>query len=129
MIKQRDMIRSQQMTDSYRKHRKEVHQEGSFVFDFDSEEIIEEFTYWFIITNKFPYDAITQTHHMLAPKRFFGTPKEMNDNERVELEDIKEQLVERYDGLWENLGHKRSVPAHFHIHLFEWKHCDDNPIL
>ena len=113
------------MIDLYRKHRECNVQDGSFVFDFNKEVIIQDYDYWVIITNMFPYDVITDTHHLLVPKRFFGTPKEINTVEREELESIKEGLADRYDGMYENLAHKRTIPAHFHIHLFLWKHTDD----
>jgi len=78
-----------------------------------------------IITNRFPHDAVLRKHHMLVPKRFFATPREIDQDERAELMDIKENLNGEYDGLFENLPHKRSVPAHFHIHLFLWAHVED----
>jgi len=98
----------------------------NFVFDLENEEIVREFTYWVIIHNAFPYDGVLQQHHMLVPRRFFSTPKEINSKEREELEDIKEILIGEYDGVFENLAHKRSVPVHFHIHLFLWRHIQED---
>jgi diadenosine tetraphosphate (Ap4A) HIT family hydrolase len=77
---------------------------------------IKEFTHWRIITNNYPYDAITQVHHMLVPKRHCKEDA-LTDSERAELLTLKEDDLDEYDFLLESNRHKRSIPAHFHIHL------------
>ena len=112
------------MIEKYRAHKEATGDFSRFIFDLENEEIVKDFESWVVIRNKFPYDGVTRTHHMLVPKRYFATPREMNAEERRELEEIKLSFGEEYDGLFENLSHKRSVPSHFHIHLFSWKHRD-----
>jgi len=119
----KDITRTPEMDERYKKH-KENNDLSSFVFDLDKEEIIKDFKFWVVITNAFPYDGVLSTHHMLVPKRYFAESRDMNSEERNELENIKDKVGETYDGLFENFTHKRSVPVHFHIHLVEWKHWD-----
>ncbi len=127
MKNQRDMIRTQETVDRYRKVQAKRNNQETFVFDLEKETVVQEFTHWVIIKNDFPYDVVLDRHDMVVPRRFFSDPSEMNSQEREELEEIKTKIVGDYDGLFENLRHKRSVPAHFHIHLFLWKHIEDKP--
>jgi diadenosine tetraphosphate (Ap4A) HIT family hydrolase len=79
-------------------------------------ETITEFSHWRIIANNFPYDAIAAVHHMLIPTRHTKEAA-LTPDERAELLQLKEQNLDAYDFLLESNRHKRSIPAHYHIHL------------
>ncbi len=82
------------------------------------EKRIHDFKYWFIVENRFPYDMVFKTHDMLLPMRKVCVRAELNPEEKAELETILEYYVEpRYDLFFENTQKRRSVMAHYHIHL------------
>lgn len=79
---------------------------------------IQEFRYWRVIDNRFPYGTIFETHHMLLPKRIVANRHELTDEERNELEVIVEYYAQPlYDSLLENFSSRRSIHDHYHIHL------------
>lgn len=80
-----------------------------------SEEHIREFQYWRIVNNRFPYDKIYQTHHLLIPKRKFALESDMWLRERDELTRLKQTLP--YDQVLENTMHNRSICDLYHLHL------------
>lgn len=77
---------------------------------------LEEFLYWRIVENIFPYDVIAATHHMIIPRRHI-TERELTPEEMEELQHIKETFLQRYDHIIENTYHMKSIPTHFHLHL------------
>jgi diadenosine tetraphosphate (Ap4A) HIT family hydrolase len=94
-----------------------VSRRGSDTFRFDwKSELKEEFAYWVIIPNNYPYDAIFAKHDLLVPKRYFCEAEDMTEDEYNELLEIKSQLAEKYSSLFENLRNWRSV-KHYHLHL------------
>lgn len=78
---------------------------------------------WAIVENEFPYDRITQVHHMLVPLRIFMHEWMMTTAERKELNGIMDRLGRDrvYDSIMYNLPHNRTVPQLFHYHLFKFK--------
>jgi diadenosine tetraphosphate (Ap4A) HIT family hydrolase len=81
------------------------------------------FKHWKILKNIFPYDRIAEEHDLLIPKRHFSEETEMTTEERKELIFLKTQALakkKKYDMVWENFSHMRSV-AHYHIHLIRSK--------
>jgi len=79
------------------------------------------FTHWKITVNDFPYDTIASTHHMIMPLRHV-TEGELNEEERAEMIDIKNQFINpHYDNIIESTPQNKSVPAHFHLHLIVGK--------
>lgn len=81
------------------------------------------FTHWKIIKNIFPYDRIAEHHDLLIPKRHFRKESEMTMEERKELVFIKTKKLskqKKYDCIWENFPHIRSV-EHYHVHLLFFK--------
>ncbi len=83
----------------------------------DERETIEEFKYWRIVENLFPYDAIARVHHMILPKRH-ASDDELSSEEKEEFDSIKESYIQQtYEFLIEPMRHRRSIPAHSHLHL------------
>ena len=81
------------------------------------------FVYWKILKNMFPYDRIAEHHELIIPKRHFKNEADMTPEEREELVYIKaHQLAKdkKYDFIWENFTHIRSV-EHYHLHLLSFK--------
>lgn len=82
------------------------------------EKRIHDFKYWFIVENRFPYDMVFNTHHLLLPMRKVCNRSELNQEEKTELETILDYYVEpKYDLFFENTQKRRSVMSHYHIHL------------
>ncbi len=85
-------------------------------------EPLKKFKYWKITGNKFPFDKVAKTHHMLLPLRH---TKEIDftEEERQELLEIKhsEDIQNEYEFLIEATHKIKSIPAHFHIHLLVTK--------
>jgi hypothetical protein len=85
---------------------------------------LHEFTYWRIIDNKYPYDAVTSVHHMILPKAH-KIETALSDEEVSELYEIKTtHLNEHYGFVAEALPKHKSIPGHYHLHLFVPKLID-----
>lgn len=81
------------------------------------EEIFAEFEHWKIIPNRFPYDLVASTHHMIIPRRHI-VEGELKSDELRELSQIKyTYLNDKYDFILEPTVGKKSIPQHFHLHL------------
>jgi len=91
-------------------------------FDFANETIVQEYRYWYIIKNRFPYDTMVRVNDMLVSKRAVSTFKELKADEITEYSQILEELTESksYDARIENFPHVKSVTQHIHIHLVCW---------
>jgi diadenosine tetraphosphate (Ap4A) HIT family hydrolase len=82
------------------------------------ETVIIEFNLWKIINNEFPYDKIASTHHMIIPKRHTNGD-DLTEEELNELTTLKAgYLNEQYHMLAEALPKRKTMPSHFHLHLF-----------
>jgi len=80
--------------------------------------VIAEFTYWKVVENKYPYDAVTLRHDLLIVKRHVGSDKELTQAEREELLELKETtLNDTYTFIMEALPRNKSIPGHHHLHL------------
>lgn len=119
-----DIRRTQEMTDRY-SHERESMPDYAQVHHFDPsvDSVIREFEHWYIIENNFPYDRITNTHHILAPKRVFGRFEDATQIEQDDYRSILKTLEceQFYDSLQINFSKDRSVCAHYHVHLIVWK--------
>jgi diadenosine tetraphosphate (Ap4A) HIT family hydrolase len=82
----------------------------------DTQSITQEYEYWVIMKNAFPYDRYFTKSDMLALKRH-ATEADMTPEERAELTKIKPELAETYDHILENLPKQQSIPGHYHVHL------------
>ncbi len=86
------------------------------------EPILQRFTHWFLIDNRYPYDAAFTTHHMLLPYSRVSHRNELNEAELRELKEIFTYFVEpNYDVILDNTTKRRSVTDHYHIHLLTYK--------
>lgn len=79
---------------------------------------IKQFEYWKISQPKFTFDRIAELHHMLLPLRH-TTELTLTDKEQKELLEIKHSpdVQEAYEFIIEASHKKKSIPAHFHVHL------------
>ena len=87
----------------------------------EDEPRLKEWKYWFLIENRFPYDDVFETSHMLVIK---GPAQEVYDltiSESHELLQIRKTLKEDYDAIMDNLPHRRSVPTRYHVHIVKFK--------
>ena len=103
--------------------RYDAHINGTHIIPDDPDELIADFVHWKIIKNKFPYDAIFSTHHMIVSKRIFSSLEEATEAEYTEYLTIKKKLDADgfYDLLLENFHKNQSKPKHCHIHILVWK--------
>ncbi len=83
----------------------------------DEKEMLQTFTYWQIMPNRFPYDKVAKVHHMLVPLRH-ASWTELTAEELAEFEEIKRGYVDsHYQYMVEATSSLKSIPAHFHLHL------------
>lgn len=87
---------------------------------FLDEEWLQQWRYWVLIENKFPYSAAFKTHHLLIPKREVSK-KDLTNNEQLELGRILDELSEQYDCYLVNFESKQSILHHYHVHLMTYK--------
>ena len=84
-------------------------------------QTLKTFTRWRLIDNKYPYDAVAKTHHLLVPIRHTDG-SEITSDERDELELLKNtQLNSDYSFILETLPGTKSIPGHYHLHLIQPK--------
>lgn len=81
-------------------------------------DTLEEFTYWRIVDNSFPYDLIAETHHMLISK-VHATERELPKEAHEELLHIKNRCLQQYDLMTMSLPKNLSIPQHVHYHLIK----------
>jgi diadenosine tetraphosphate (Ap4A) HIT family hydrolase len=90
------------------------------------EEIpLNVFNYWKIFPNKYPYDAVSDNHDLLLPKRHVANYQNLSKEEVEELISLKESyLNQNYTYLIEAMTKNKSIPGHLHYHLIEPKTID-----
>lgn len=88
---------------------------------FCAEEPLEEFRHWQLYHNKYPYDAVFKTSHILAPKRHVVDFDDLNWRERREFFRLRRDLLQRYDMMLENSLQRRTKKHHFHMHVLQLK--------
>lgn len=87
----------------------------------ETENRLKEWKYWFLIENRFPYDDVFETSHMLVLSREAASIYELTTSETHELLQIRSTLGEDYDAIMDNLPHRRSVPVRYHVHLVKFR--------
>ena len=107
-------LRSRELTQAYKDYRKVLPVDAPCALC--EKEPLQAFTYWKIIENKFPYDLITETHHMIVPIAH-KTEYEITSDEWLEYKTIKQTVTQDYDYFLEATSKLKSIPEHFHIHL------------
>jgi diadenosine tetraphosphate (Ap4A) HIT family hydrolase len=100
-------------------YQKDVQQAGCFICGFDL--LVKEYKKWVILENKYPYDAISNKHHLLCPKRHIATREEMTVDELDELKVIRKETGDLYDFEQWNYPRRQTHPIHFHYHLIKFK--------
>ena len=87
--------------------------------------MVKEFRNWIIVENRFPYDKVFITHHLLASKRHLRTYEELTNEEVSELKSIEYQVMNKqlgdYDVIIINIPARQSIPRHLHFHLATYK--------
>lgn len=82
---------------------------------------LQQFTYWKIMPNAFPYDRIADKHDMLVSLRH-AAEAEITPEEWAEYHKLKRAVLnDEYDYLIEATHKAKSIPGHFHIHLLTAK--------
>lgn len=78
---------------------------------------LQEFGFWNIVENSFPYDKIAATHHMLVLRRH-APQKELSAEELREIDAIRSSHIEStYEWIVEPTHKNKSIPSHAHLHL------------
>lgn len=90
--------------------------------DLRTEPALQEWQYWRLIENRFPYDMIFDVHHLLIPLSGATDRDRLFQNEADELRDIIANMDRdnAYDALMDNFQGRRSVLGLYHIHLVTW---------
>jgi diadenosine tetraphosphate (Ap4A) HIT family hydrolase len=101
--------RKKEIEDAYQEYLKGNH------IPFQDNEVVNEYKYWKVLKNKFPYDV--RVHHLIIPKREFAMFRDMNNEEKKELEYIKELFNNNYDCFLQNTLKKRSIRTIYHEHF------------
>lgn len=113
-------LRTDKCWDSYQAVKQEKHY--CFMCQEPAKNPIRKYTYWTIIANTFPYDAVASTHHLLVPNRHLAAEDALTAFEMRELETIKQSLglQAEYDCIMHNFPAGQSQPQHLHYHLITW---------
>ncbi len=108
-------LRTKQTQDSYDDHKAQGHLENNCPLC--TTETIEDFTFWRVVDNRFPYDKISNLHHMIVPKRHI-TEVDLTVEEQNELFQLKNSVLnKKYMYIFEALPGMKSIPEHLHYHL------------
>lgn len=84
-------------------------------------ETIKEFEYWKVLINEFPCDRVAEKHVLLVTKRHC-TEDQLSEEEKNELLQIKgSSYVNSFDYILESTRGAMSIPAHYHLQLFQIK--------
>src|SRR5438128_1151808 len=113
-------LRSDEMNRRYSEHKNKVDAKNDNFSD-RAERTVQEFKYWLIIQNIFPYDLISSVHHLLIPKRPVPMNGDILPEEKDELLEIRKVVAPNYDCIIENFPRNQSVPGQFHYHLVTFK--------
>lgn len=81
---------------------------------------IQEYKFWKIVPNDFPYDLIAAKHDMIVPLRH-AKEDDLTPEEISELKEIKESTLINYEFIIEATNTRKSIPTHFHLHLINTK--------
>ncbi|HEY0908219.1 MAG TPA: hypothetical protein VGE35_02610 [Candidatus Paceibacterota bacterium] len=108
-------LRTEMMVNKYKEYQKANPSDGSCPLC--SREPLKAYSHWKIIDNKFPYDIIATTHHMVVPLRHV-VEAELTEAELKEFESIKTNFINPgYNYIIEATPLQKSIPGHFHLHL------------
>lgn len=112
------LLRTDEMENKYHEHRKT---NTSGVCALCINKPIQEFKYWKIMKNNFPYNIIASKHDMIVTKRHVKED-DLNIEEIEELNSIKNSVLHKeYDFIMEATYKVKSIPNHHHMHLVNIK--------
>jgi hypothetical protein len=74
---------------------------------------------WGIVSNEYPYDAVTERHDLLFPLRKVAGYEDLTEQEIADLHAILSSLSQ-YDSVLYNTSKAQTVPSWFHLHLLKW---------
>jgi len=84
-------------------------------------ETLVQYTYWRIIPNKYPHDAVADKHEMIIPIGH-TLERELSPEAKQELYNLKYNVLgKQYVFILEALPGQKSIPGHFHLHLMNPK--------
>lgn len=115
----KETLRKSETNKKYKKYLTEEY-DGACIFC-QRKKLLEEFNYWTLHKNEFPYDNIglpLKFHLMLAPKRHLELEMEITNEEIIELYDI--ELGLDFDMRILNSKSKQSIPTHLHYHYIKF---------
>ena len=107
-------LRSNKVYNLYKKNRKN---------SLEHLKIVNDFKYWTIVKNEFPYDAVATRHDLLIPKREIQDIFGISLVEQQELKEIWKQLKRshKYDFLLVPLPWSQTFKSKIHFHLLKTK--------
>ncbi len=83
---------------------------------------MKRFEFWYVLPNKYPYDAVAHRHDLLLPYRHVAEYEQLKQVERDELRTLKAAVLNSdYDYILEAMPKNKSIPGHFHLHLIQAK--------
>lgn len=120
MKKVRD-YRTENTEHAYRKYLDEYKGGCPFCLkDRHPRKIVNDYKYWYITENLYPYDKDYSISHLLVPKRHLVFLWDLDKDELDEFLQIKQKLAGfGYDEILENLPSMKTQ-SHFHQHLLAY---------
>lgn len=106
------------------KYAEELKKKKKDVCIFCERELLKnEWSFWILIANRYPYDKVCVEHDMLCPKRHIEDIEDLTFAEFQEFAQIKKDLEAsvKYDAIMLNMPHRRSILPHLHFHLLKFK--------
>jgi hypothetical protein len=83
---------------------------------------LEQYTFWRKIPNNYPYDRVTDVHHMLVPNRHTDGD-DFSADELAEFKTLcKGDMGKDYNYILQSFPNNMSIPDHMHYHLLKAKH-------
>lgn len=117
----RMLLRSKETADAYDKELETRTSGGECKMCEDKEAIFEEFKYWVMMENRFPYDRYFSKSHMLVTKRHTDELN-LSTEEEAEFQELRYgYLAENYDSMFDHLPKQKSIPGHCHMHVVQIK--------
>jgi len=105
----------------YQNRRSTLKPDQCFLCELHHLKVITEFKHWVIVQNQYPYDAVADEHHLLAPKVHVPDTDDLDVDDLTEYQDVViPYLEDRYDFIGQNTPHNQTQPQHVHLHLLTW---------
>jgi hypothetical protein len=118
------LLRTEETAELYRKAQEENKSNNKGCRLCNDSETYEDYEFWRLVPNRFPYDRFFSKSNMLITKRHTDE-NGITADERTELQELKLKLSECYDLIFENLPKQKSIPHHAHYHLVVIRRVDE----